>query len=166
MDLNAAVEGALSLIQAQARMDNAKLEQALAKELPRVFGNKSQLQQVIINLAKNALDASEKGGAVLVTTELEREADRSWVRLKVRDNGSGIPPEILPRIFDPFFTTKPVGKGTGLGLALVYEIVKKHSGTVDVKSRPGLTEFIVRLPVRTGREAELSPSGALSRGES
>jgi nitrogen-specific signal transduction histidine kinase/HAMP domain-containing protein len=153
MDINAAVEGALSLIQAQARMDRAEVRQVLAPGLPKVYGSKNQIQQVVINLAKNALDAMPQGGAVTVLTELE-EGSRSWVRLRVQDQGTGIPPEILPRIFEPFFTTKPVGRGTGLGLSLVYEIVKKHSGTLDVKSRPGATEFIIRLPVRTGRESE------------
>lgn len=154
MDLNAAVEGALSLVSAQARMDRAEVKPELTPGLPRIFGSKNQIQQIVINLAKNGLDAMPEGGAVRVITELEETGGRAWVCLRVRDHGTGIPPDILPRIFDPFFTTKPVGKGTGLGLALVYEIVKKHSGLLDVKSRPGETEFIIKFPVRTGREVE------------
>jgi signal transduction histidine kinase/HAMP domain-containing protein len=154
MDLNKAVEGALSLIQAQARMDRAEVQQVLTDNLPRIYGSKNQIQQIIINLAKNALDAMPKGGMVTVKTELEEGEPHSWVCLRVQDTGTGIPQEVLPRIFEPFFTTKPVGKGTGLGLSLVYEIVKKHSGLLDVKSQPGFTEFIVKLPARTGREGD------------
>ncbi|MBI4395505.1 MAG: PAS domain S-box protein [Elusimicrobia bacterium] len=152
MDLNVAVEGAISLIQAQARMDKTDVRRDLSESIPRILGNKNQLQQVVINLANNALDAMPKGGVLSVKTELIEDRPHSWVCLKVADNGFGIAPEIMPRIFDPFFTTKPVGKGTGLGLSLVYEIIKKHSGTIEVQSRPGLTEFIIKFPARTGRE--------------
>jgi signal transduction histidine kinase/HAMP domain-containing protein len=167
MDINVAVDGALSLIQAQARMEHAEVRMVLAEGLPKIYGSKNQIQQIIINLAKNALDAMPKGGAVTVGTALEEGPDGSWVRLTVRDEGDGIPAEVLPHIFEPFFTTKPVGKGTGLGLSLVYEIVKKHSGLLDVKSRPGLTEFSIKLPVRTGREAEMmeeDPPARFARG--
>jgi len=154
LDINTAVEGALSLIQAQARMDGAEVRRTLASGLPKILGSRGQLQQVVINLAKNALDAVPKGGVVRVVTELEEKGASSWVCLRVQDDGSGIPPDVMPHIFEPFFTTKPVGKGTGLGLSLVYEVVKKHSGLLDVKSRPGFTEFIIKFPVRTGREAD------------
>jgi nitrogen-specific signal transduction histidine kinase len=154
VDINEAVEGALSLIQAQARMERAEVRRVLAPGLPKVYGSKNQIQQIVINLAKNALDAMPKGGAVTVLTDLEEDESGSWVCLRVQDEGTGIPPDVLPHIFDPFFTTKPVGKGTGLGLSLVYEVVKKHSGLLDVKSRPGFTEFVIKMPVRTGREAD------------
>ena len=152
LDLNQAVEGALSLVLAQARIHNAEVTKDLSADLPRILGNKNQVQQVIINLAKNALDAMPKGGTIVVKTLLMEEKPQPWVCLKVSDTGLGIPQDVLPRIFEPFFTTKPVGQGTGLGLSLVYEIVKKHSGMLDVQSKPGFTEFSVRFPVRTGRE--------------
>jgi PAS domain S-box-containing protein len=148
VDLNRAVEGALSLVNAQARMARVEVRRELAADLPRVSGNLNQIQQVIINLANNALDAMEQTGVLLVKTEPLRDGPLSWVCLKVIDNGPGIPPDIQRRIFDPFFTTKPVGKGTGLGLSLVHEIIKKHSATIDVQRRPGNTEFCIKFPVR------------------
>jgi C4-dicarboxylate-specific signal transduction histidine kinase len=163
MDLNRAVEGALSLVQAQARMDMAEVKVSLARDLPKVYGNKNQIQQVVINLANNAMDAMPKGGTLSVETEMLVDDMRSWVVLKMQDTGVGIPPEVLPRIFEPFFTTKAVGKGTGLGLSLVYEIIKKHSGSVEVQSRPGRTEFTIKLPVRTGKELEMKMARQLAR---
>ena len=152
MELNAALNGALSLVQAQARIGNIEVRKELAPQLPRMLGNPNQVQQVIVNLANNALDAMGKDGTLTFRTCVQQEAGRSWVCLTVSDTGSGIPPEVLPRIYEPFFTTKPIGQGTGLGLGLVHEIVLKHSGTIDVKSRPGATEFCVKFPVRTGQE--------------
>jgi len=125
-----------------------KVEKDLAPGLPRLLGNQIQIQQVVINLANNALDAmSPQEGTLTVRTRLVHDDSRRWVGLFIADTGTGIPPEILPRIFEPFFTTKPAGQGTGLGLGLVHEIVKKHSGTIDVQSRPGCTEFAVKFPV-------------------
>jgi signal transduction histidine kinase len=149
LDINRAVEGALSLVTAQARMAHIEVKKELAPDLPRILGNQNQVQQIIINLSNNAMDAMMQGGVLTLKTEQFREGALSWVCLKIIDTGPGIPPEIRPRIFDPFFTTKPVGKGTGLGLSLVHEIVKKHSGTVDVASRPGRTEFLIKFPVRS-----------------
>ena len=154
MNLNESVEGALSLVLAQSKMSKVEVRRSLAENLPPILGNPNQIQQVIINLANNAIDAMPKGGVLMVKTELLVDLASAWVCLKVCDTGTGIPSEILPRIFDPFFTTKPVGKGTGLGLSLVYEIVKKHGGMMDVQSRPGSTEFCVKIPVRAGTEKE------------
>jgi PAS domain S-box-containing protein len=148
MDLNQAIEGALSLVMAQARLGQIQVQKKLAVELPRILGHPNQVQQIIINLANNALDAMGKQGTLTLRTEFQKTAPRSWVCLYVADTGSGIPPEVLPRIFEPFFTTKPVGQGTGLGLGLVHEIVQKHSGTIDVQSRPGFTEFCIKFPAR------------------
>jgi PAS domain S-box-containing protein len=149
VDLNKAVEGALSLILAQARLGGIQVVRELAPKLPFIRGSLNQLQQIIINLANNALDAMGAEGQVTVRTASLTESGRSWVVLSVIDTGSGIPPEILPRIFEPFFTTKPVGKGTGLGLGLVHEIVQKHAGKIQVASRPGHTEFTLRFPAST-----------------
>jgi PAS domain S-box-containing protein len=147
MDLNETVESALSLIQAGARLHKIRLVKSLAPALPQILGTANQIQQVVINLANNALDAMVDQGTLTIQTALLTEGERLWVTLSVTDTGSGIPEDILPRIFEPFFTTKPVGKGTGLGLGLVHEIVQKHSGEIHVESRPGHTEFIVKFPV-------------------
>ncbi|OGR88985.1 MAG: hypothetical protein A2992_07110 [Elusimicrobia bacterium RIFCSPLOWO2_01_FULL_59_12] len=149
LDVNRAVEGALSLVIAQARLTHVDVRKELAPDLPRILGNLNQIQQIIVNLANNALDAmGDAEGLLTFKTENLKEGPLSWVCLKVLDTGPGIPGEIQSRIFDPFFTTKPVGKGTGLGLSLVHEIIKKHSGTIDVESRPGRTEFCAKFPVR------------------
>lgn len=154
LELNRAVEAALSLVTARARMAQVEVRKELSADLPRILANLNQLQQLVINLANNAFDAMKDGGTLTVRTALIQEEARSWVSLIVADTGRGIAPDVLPRIFEPFFTTKPVGQGTGLGLSLAYEIVRKHSGTLEVKSQAGGAEFCAKFPARTGRELE------------
>lgn len=146
LDLNQTVESALSLIKAEARLHNVEIVTSLAPNLPPVLGTPNQIQQVVINLSNNALDAMSDHGTLTVKTDLLKEEKLTWVTLSVIDTGSGIPADVLSRIFEPFFTTKPIGKGTGLGLGLVHEIVQKHSGTIQVESRPGHTVFLVKFP--------------------
>ena len=112
-------------------------------ELPMVKCYPQQLNQVFMNLFVNAAQAIEKQGEISITTR----ADNGFVEINIQDTGSGIDKKNLDRIFDPFFTTKDVGKGTGLGLNVVYNIVKKHKGTIDVKSQVGKgTVFKIRIP--------------------
>jgi two-component system NtrC family sensor kinase len=100
---------------------------------------------VILNLLLNAADAVTPPGVVTFETAVAQ----GQLRLRVHDNGGGIPPTVLPRIFDPFFTTKEVGRGTGLGLTLSNDIVRAHGGRIEVDSRPGAgTTFTVWLPLR------------------
>jgi signal transduction histidine kinase len=97
-----------------------------------------------MNLLSNASQAIIDKGKISITTA---PGDDGGVRLEVSDTGTGIPEEIIDKIFDPFFTTKPVGKGTGLGLNIVYNIINKHGGKIEVKSEVGKgTTFIVQLP--------------------
>ena len=126
--------------------------------MPAVTGDSIHLEQVITNLAMNAMDAMPGGGTLTITTStMEIRAHSPSIRpflapgkyvvLSVADTGTGIPPEVRSRMFEPFFTTKPVGKGTGLGLAMVYGIVKSHQGEVWVRSEPGVgTTFEIYLP--------------------
>jgi two-component system NtrC family sensor kinase len=118
-------------------------------ELPEVGCLPSQLNQVFLNMLINASQAIHgKRGTITVRTGC---IDGDHVFVEIADNGEGIPPGNLKRIFDPFFTTKPVGKGTGLGLALSYGIVTRHRGRIDVRSQPGEgTTFRITLPVRQG----------------
>lgn len=126
----------------------------LDSALPRILADESQIEQVLLNLFVNAADAMPGGGTLTVQTrrlELPGEGDAepasSWVELTVADDGVGMTPEIQERIFDPFFTTKEFGRGTGLGLATVFGIVKGHGGRIEVASRPGQgTRFTIRLP--------------------
>ncbi|MCK5507199.1 MAG: GHKL domain-containing protein [Desulfobacterales bacterium] len=95
-----------------------------------------------MNILVNAAQAIEQKGEIRISTE----ADNGYVEIRISDTGSGMPPNILSKIFDPFFTTKDVGKGTGLGLNMAYNIIQKHQGTIDVESELGKgTTFIIRL---------------------
>ncbi|MBI4397362.1 MAG: hypothetical protein HY548_09720 [Elusimicrobia bacterium] len=152
LDVNDTIEQALVLIMAQTRIYNVELEKKLAGELPHIFGNSNQLQQVVINLCNNAVDAMPSGGRLTVGTGRDSRDGPPRVTFFVTDTGAGIPQDIQSKVFDPFFTTKDVGKGTGLGLTLVHEIVKKHGGEIVCRSELGLgTTFVVSLPV-AGKE--------------
>ncbi len=113
--------------------------------LPRISAYGSELNQVWTNLIDNAVDALEGKGQIRIRTA----QDGDYVLVEIADNGPGIPPEIQSRIFEPFFTTKPQGKGTGMGLDIVYRtIAEHHRGDVRVNSKPGETCFQIRLPIR------------------
>jgi len=116
-------------------------------QLPQVWCNPGQLNQVFLNILVNAANAIVDHGEILVTTKKEGD----YVHVVISDNGGGIPPENLKRIFDPFFTTKDVGKGTGLGLSIAYDIVvNKHGGRIDVTSEVGKgTTFSIMLPMKS-----------------
>ncbi len=115
-------------------------------EAIQLKGESGALQQVLVNLCVNASHAIGEGRKGRIAIELRCPPDGS-VLLDIVDNGSGIPPEILPRIFEPFFTTKGVGKGTGLGLAMVHSIITKMGGSIDCQSEVGVgTRFSIRLP--------------------
>jgi signal transduction histidine kinase len=110
-------------------------------------GVSTQLQQVVVNLCANALDAMPGGGTLTVRLDRVASEGRPWGRIEVVDTGAGIPAEIRDRIFDPFFTTKEPGRGTGLGLAIASEIVRRHHGRIDFESEAGKgTRFRVLLP--------------------
>jgi signal transduction histidine kinase len=146
LDLNAVVRSVLLLWQPQAEQ-MVRVETDLTERLPALMGNFTQLQQVVINLLSNALDATPPGGRIRVSTR-SRGRPPSTVELEVTDTGTGIPPEHLSRVFDPFFTTKPPGKGTGLGLSVCFGIVQDHHGSITVDSRDGCgAAFTVVLPV-------------------
>jgi signal transduction histidine kinase len=149
MDLNAAVEIALSLISAQTKTHKVSLIKELCVDSPKIHSNRTQVQQVVVNLAGNAIDAMPKGGTLTIRTSLSGKRP-GYVEIQVRDTGAGIPKEIQKKIFEPFFTTKEVGKGTGLGLSLTYEIVTKHGGAIELVSEEGKgAEFTVFLPIRS-----------------
>jgi two-component system NtrC family sensor kinase len=144
-DLAPVVERCRLLLKHQAEMLSVTLETRTDDDLPRVVCDAAQLQQMILALAMNALEATPAEGRV----RLQALRDGDAVRLVVADTGSGIPQEYQDRIFEPFFTTKEVGKGVGLGLAVVYGIVNRHHGTIELQSEPGRgTTITVRLPAR------------------
>jgi PAS domain S-box-containing protein len=134
-----------------------RIERELARDLKGVIADRGQIEQVLLNLFVNAADAMPGGGKLLLQTDNvgHRDIPRKgysvrpgeYVRLRVVDTGVGIDPQIIDRIFDPFFTTKKMGRGTGLGLASAYGIVKGHNGYIDVESESGRgSTFFVYLP--------------------
>lgn len=126
-----------------------QLHRDFPENLPEVYCQPMQLNQVFLNLLVNAAQAIEEQGDVY----LSATADDNELRLAFRDTGCGIAPENLKRLFEPFFTTKPVGSGTGLGLSLSWSIVQKHHGRIEVSSTVGVgTTFTVILPLRTTTE--------------
>ncbi|HZT68310.1 MAG TPA: ATP-binding protein [Terriglobia bacterium] len=133
LDLNRVVQETLSLVAPMLRAAKVSVQTDFDPDLPPIQGNAGKLQQVFMNLIMNARDAMPRGGELIVTT---RAAD-STVSVEFTDNGVGISPENLRKIFDPFFTTKATNRGTGLGLAVSYGIIREHSGKIYVDSSVG-----------------------------
>jgi two-component system, cell cycle sensor histidine kinase and response regulator CckA len=169
VDLNALVASLTKLLQ-RLISEEIALSHQLAAQVPLVYADPGMIEQVIINLTVNARDALPQGGRVTIST-IAQAVSESQARqhpgatagefavIEVRDNGTGIAPQHLPRIFDAFFTTKEAGKGTGLGLATVAGIVQQHHGWVEVDSVVGTgTAFRVFLPAR--RDLVLQPAAA------
>ena len=145
IDVNALVAEMVDLSEQRAKYANVAMVTRFDADLPGIEASASEMQQVLLNLVNNAIDAMEEGGGELTLTTARED---QGIRIVVADTGQGIPKANLGRIFDPFFTTKPVGKGTGLGLSIIYGIVKKMGGEIAVASSMGLgTTFTVRLPV-------------------
>jgi two-component system NtrC family sensor kinase len=144
VDINATVDDTLRLLQKQALFFNIKLVKDFAPGLPAVVGDKSQLEQVFMNIIVNAVQAMEEKGTLTVATRFTVD---QFVEVSVSDTGCGIPADRVDHIFDPFFSTKKDGGGTGLGLSIAYGIVTRHQGSISVKSEVGKgSTLIIRLP--------------------
>ncbi|MSP62738.1 MAG: PAS domain S-box protein [Myxococcales bacterium] len=144
VDVNAGIESTVNIIRGRGRKRSVDIAQDLAT-LPRISCHQAKLNQVVMNLLANAIDASPEGGLVTVRTR----ADGAGVRIEVVDGGAGVPAENRDRIFDPFFTTKPPGEGTGLGLSISYGIIQEHGGSIRVEEAGGGgARFVVQLPER------------------
>jgi two-component system NtrC family sensor kinase len=152
------LERCAALVRHQAELQDVTIRVECAADLPKVMCDASQVQQIVLALTMNALEATGKGGAV--TLRAARDDGRGGVKIAVADTGCGIAAADLPHIFEPFFTTKSEGKGVGLGLAVVYGIVERHHGQIDVDTAPGAgTSFTVRLPLV--QPARRAPEGAV-----
>lgn len=161
LDFNAVVRDA-SALAARTLRGKATLKLELPDAALKVQMDATRAMQLLLNLCINAYDAMPKGGTLTITNELadltpeqvakfRPKSGRQFMRCRVSDTGSGIPPELLPRIFTPFFTTKGKGKGTGLGLSIVHDVVNKAGGFIEVESEVGRgTTFSVYLPVDAG----------------
>jgi CheY-like chemotaxis protein len=138
--------------------EHIDVELRIAPDVPPVLADPAQIEQVVLNLAVNARDAMPGGGRLIIDVDrvtldaplgpaASAVPPGQYARLRFTDSGRGIRPDVRSRIFEPFFTTKPVGEGTGLGLAVVYGIVRQHDGFIDVASVPGEgTRFTIYLP--------------------
>jgi signal transduction histidine kinase len=166
LNLNEAIDQVAKMLDRVLGEDIA-LEIMAAKGLPNVHADRAMIEQIIVNLAVNARDAMPKGGRLLIHTasvELTDEEARGNTKARagqfacfsVTDSGCGIAADIMPHLFEPFFTTKEVGKGTGLGLATVYGIVKQHGGWIEVESTPGHgATFRIFLPASGKKPADV-----------
>ena len=144
VDINQGLESTLNVVWNELKY-KAEVEKDYG-DIPVVEGYPQQLNQVFMNILVNAAQAIEERGEIRIATR----ADDGHVEVAISDTGSGIAEENLSRIFDPFFTTKEVGKGTGLGMNVAYNIVQKHNGTIDVESSVGEgTTFRIRIPAET-----------------
>ena len=147
VDVEAGIRDTMRVLDSKVTSRGASITLDVEADLPRARAGGGDLNQVWMSLVDNALDAIPESGRIDIT--VRRELDQIVVR--VVDNGSGIPPDILPRIFDPFVTTKAPGHGTGLGLDMSRRLVRRYHGDIAVESRPGLTEFRVSLPTENPR---------------
>lgn len=151
MDTNKVVEAALFLVGNQINLENITLEKKLESNLPLVMADFDKIQQVLINIILNAIQAMPEGGQLTISTAAVKGVrigfkDIDAVRIDIKDTGVGIPQENLHKLFTPFFTTKAKGKGVGLGLSVVHGIISKHKGKINVKSKPDMgTTFSVYL---------------------
>ena len=152
IDVNEVVGEALQLLGPQLRQSHATLTVNLDDHLPRVRASADQLKQVFLNLLLNAKDAMPTGGGLLIQTRIAHEGDSEFLAgrhiiIRIRDDGAGIPPDILPHVFEPFFSTKSERQGTGLGLWVCQDIIHHHGGQILVRSMVGRgTTFLVALP--------------------
>lgn len=146
MNLGRVIAHLMALMQFEAQERKIKLEDRIEEELPPVFGDETQISQVLVNVLVNAFQAMPDGGRCSIITQVLRNADVCWVEVVVSDTGIGIKQEDLLHLFEPFHTTKT--NGTGLGLAIAYRIMQDHGGTIRVSSVLGSgTTVVVQLPV-------------------
>jgi two-component system NtrC family sensor kinase len=172
VDINAVVEESLNLAYHGARAErpafNVTIERAFDPAAGMVDIYPQEITRVFLNLISNGFYAAAKrkeseGDSFAPTLGATTKDLGGSVEIRIRDNGTGIPPEVKERMFNPFFTTKPAGEGTGLGLSMSHDIiVKQHGGTIDVNTEPGVfTEFIITLPraMATGSTTGSTPGG-------
>ncbi len=145
VDIHIGIINTLTMLKHKLNKGNINLNKEFG-DLPPVSLFVSEMNQVWTNLIDNAIDAMEGGNEKKLT--IETLVDREFVNINITDTGKGIPEDIKDNIFDPFFTTKPVGKGTGLGLDVVQQIINQHNGSIKVDSKPGETTFYICVPVK------------------
>ncbi|MBI9092731.1 MAG: GHKL domain-containing protein [Desulfobacterium sp.] len=149
VNINGVLKKTLEFLDHHAQINNIRINTGFDDAIPEIMSDRSQLQQVFLNIINNAVDAIEKQGTITVETAKNAET----LVIDIKDTGKGIPDTVKKRIFDPFFTTKAAEKGTGLGLSITYRIIEKLGGTIRVKSRKGKgTCFTVVLPLTLSKK--------------
>jgi two-component system NtrC family sensor kinase len=139
-------------------LKNIELQSRLDNDLPLVRCDHGQIEQVILALVMNAIDAMPNGGNLILSSR--KGPGPGEIQLEVRDDGVGMPPEVLAKMFEPFFTTKERGRGLGLGLAISRNIVDRHGGRIEVASVPGRgTTFTITLPLQSIVAPTTAPVG-------
>ena len=145
LDINAVLQEVVAFLAQEATYNQIQICFNLDLKIQKIYSDRSQLQQVFLNITNNAIDAIGSNGHITISSE---QLDGDSIKVTVADDGSGMAPEVIRRIFDPFFTTKETGKGTGLGLSITYGILKKLGGTIKAQSEIGKgTTFEIILPV-------------------
>lgn len=140
------IEHALSILEHRTKISGVEIRKEFQPDIPLIYADSKQLEQVFLNLAVNAIHAMDKGG--VLTIRVGVDSDKEHLRIDFADTGIGIQPRDIPSIFDPFFTTKREGEGTGLGLAICHSIIESHHGTIKVSSQPGKgSVFTIHLPL-------------------
>ncbi|HEY9662527.1 MAG TPA: ATP-binding protein, partial [Allocoleopsis sp.] len=163
VDIHEGIDSTLLILQHRLKAKSDRPEIEVIKDyapLPLIECYAGQLNQVFMNILVNSIDALEESNAKRAYQEMKEHPSRitirtslidgAWVEVAIADNGIGIPKEVQQRIFDPFFTTKPLGKGTGMGMSISYQIItEKHGGKLECLSTPGEgTEFVMRIPLK------------------
>jgi len=149
VDLNTLLDKTIALVENQSMFHNISIVKEYKTDLPPVFVDPSQLQQVFMNIVMNAVDAMEGWGTLTLMTKADEVS--GTVDACFQDTGCGMEKETLDRIFEPFFTTKDVGHGTGLGLSISLGLVQRNSGMITISSQPGEgSRFVVALPRAKG----------------
>ncbi len=159
IDLSGLIEGGLEMNREELEEKGVRVDRRIDPALPRVLGDRGQMEKALMNIILNAVQAMDGTGTLTVGSEAFQKAGTEWVRIEIQDTGAGIPAENLDRIFDPFFTTNETGEGTGLGLSVSRRIVEEHHGNISVKSAVGQgSTFTIELPVRN-REGAVENAG-------
>lgn len=157
-ELNSVIDRCIRLVQHQMKLKNIELHPNFERDLPLVRCDPGQIEQVILALVMNAIDAMPNGGNLTLTSR--KGPDPDHIQIEVRDDGVGMPPDVLANMFEPFFTTKEHGRGLGLGLAISRNIVDRHGGRIEVASEPGRgTAFTITLPLQSTAVPAAAPVG-------
>jgi CheY-like chemotaxis protein len=160
VDVNALLQGTIDLLE-YSLGDGIVLETALSPNLPAVFVDPGQLENALTNLALNAADATHGKGRITFSTQQSRE---DTIEISVSDTGYGISPEMMARVFEPFFTTKTTAKGSGLGLSMVYGLVRQSDGEIGIDSESGQgTSIHLRQPIASQSEPSTAAAEATDR---